>query len=165
MTRWTRLIHAHSCERPVALLAILLLGGPAAAQESGSTTPAKEAQRNYSGSALFTDYCASCHGLFAKGDGPLADQLRFRPPDLTLLARRNKGKWDGEKVRRSIDGRDPLKGHGGTDMPVWGDAFKASREGSSEDAVKERIQALVEHIQSLQAPPEHGPVDAGRKEP
>jgi mono/diheme cytochrome c family protein len=132
------------------------------AAQAGSTTPATEAQRNYSGSALFKDYCGSCHGVAAKGDGPLADQLRFRPADLTLLARRNKGKWDGEKVRRSIDGRDPVKGHGGTDMPVWGDAFKASRDGSTEEAVKEKIQALVEHIQSIQASPEHGPADAGK---
>jgi mono/diheme cytochrome c family protein len=163
MTRWIRLIHAHTCERPVALLAILLLGTPAMAQ-SDSTTPAKS-QANYSGSALFTSYCASCHGVAAKGDGPLADQLRIRPSDLTLLARHNKGKWDGEKVRRSIDGRDPLKGHGGTDMPVWGDAFKASREDNTEDAVKAKIEALVEHIQSIQAPPERGPADAGQKEP
>lgn len=164
MTR-SKLIHVHSFEGPVALLAILLLGTPAMAQQSVAPTPAKEAQASYSGSALFSSYCASCHGVAAKGDGPLADQLRVRPSDLTLLARHNKGKWDGEKVRRSIDGRDPLKGHGGTDMPVWGDAFKASRDGNTEDAVKERIQALVEHIQSLQAPPEHGPADAAKIEP
>ena len=42
----------------------------------------------------------------------------------TRLAQRNKGRFDAEKVQRIIDGRDPVKGHGGPDMPVWGDAFK-----------------------------------------
>src|SRR5947209_6201754 len=79
-----------------------------------------------SGDALFKTYCGSCHGKSAKGDGPLADALRFRPADLTLIAKRNGGKFDADKVYRTIDGRDLVKGHGGTDMPVWGDAFKRS---------------------------------------
>jgi hypothetical protein len=38
-------------------------------------------------------------------------------------------------------------------MPVWGDAFKRSGQGGSEDAIKARIDALVEHIRSLQVLP------------
>lgn len=105
-----------------------------------------------SGDALFKTYCASCHGKSAKGDGPLADSLRFRPPDLTLIAKRNKGKFDAEKVYSIVDGRQPVKGHGGTDMPVWGDAFKRSVDSYSEKAVKARIDALVEYLKSIQAP-------------
>ena len=103
-----------------------------------------------SGDALFKTYCGSCHGKSAKGDGPLADALRFRPADLTLIAKRNGGKFDADKVYRTIDGRDLVKGHGGTDMPVWGDAFKRSVEGYSEKAVKTRIQAIVEYLKSVQ---------------
>jgi mono/diheme cytochrome c family protein len=103
------------------------------------------------GDQLFKTYCASCHGKSAKGDGPLADSLRFRPADLTLIARRNGGKFDADNVYRVIDGREPVKGHGGTDMPVWGDAFKRSVEGYSEKAVKERIQALVDYLKTIQA--------------
>lgn len=55
-------------------------------------------------------------------------------------------------VHRIIDGRDPVKGHGGPDMPIWGDAFKNTSEGYSEDRVKERIEGLVEYLRSLQAP-------------
>jgi hypothetical protein len=54
-------------------------------------------------------------------------------------------------VARSIDGRDPIKGHGGPDMPVWGDAFKRSRGGYSEKGVQNRIDALVEFLKGLQA--------------
>jgi mono/diheme cytochrome c family protein len=103
-----------------------------------------------SGDALFKTYCASCHGKSGKGDGPLADSLRFRPADLTLVAKRGGGKFDADKVYRIIDGREPVKGHGGTDMPVWGDAFKRSVEGYSEKAVKARIQALVDHLKAIQ---------------
>ena len=81
---------------------------------------------------------------------PLADSLRFRPPDLTLIAKRNGGKFDTDKVYRIIDGREGVKGHGGTDMPVWGDAFKRSGEGYSEKAVKARIQAIVDYLKSSQ---------------
>jgi hypothetical protein len=42
-------------------------------------------------------------------------------------------------VRKVIDGRQPVTGHGGKDMPVWGDAFQAA---SGESAVKARIEAL-----------------------
>jgi len=103
-----------------------------------------------SGDALFKTYCGSCHGKSAKGDGPLADSLRFRPPDLTVIAKRNKGKFDADKVYRIIDGREPVKSHGGTDMPVWGDAFKRSVEGYSEKAVKTRIEAIVEYLKTIQ---------------
>jgi hypothetical protein len=35
---------------------------------------------------------------------------------------------------------------------VWGDAFKQSREGYSEAVVKEKVEAVVEHVQTLQVP-------------
>jgi len=103
-----------------------------------------------SGSTLYRSYCASCHGTSAKGDGPLAANLRTAPSDLTRLAKRNHGKFDAEKVRRAIDGRDAREIHGGTDMPVWGDAFKRAGEGYDEAKVKERVNALVDHIATLQ---------------
>jgi mono/diheme cytochrome c family protein len=102
------------------------------------------------GSSIYRTYCAVCHGREAKGDGPLAENLRQAPPDLTLLAKRNAGKFDADAVHRMIDGRNPIKGHGGPDMPIWGDAFKRSSDGYSEKAVKARIDALVEHLRSLQ---------------
>ena len=115
-----------------ALLVVLLSASPALAQGSGATPLRAGEKETYSGFALFKTYCGSCHGVAAKGDGPLAEYLRFHPADLTLLARHNKGVWDASKVARTIDGREPVKGHGGTDMPVWGDAFKSAQEGYSE---------------------------------
>jgi len=120
------------------------------ARSVGSVSQAGESVVGLSGDSLFKTYCATCHGPSAKGDGPLADHLRFRPPDLSLFAKRNGGKFAADKVERIIDGRAPLKGHGGPDMPVWGDAFKNSSAGYSEAAVKARIKALVEFLEGLQ---------------
>lgn len=114
----------------------------AAAEEKPVATPA--------GSSLFKTYCAACHGTQAKGDGPLASSLRVVPPDLTLLAKRSGGAYPTEQVYRVIDGRTSVKGHGGPDMPVWGDAFKASADGYSEEKVKEKIDALVDFLKSIQ---------------
>jgi mono/diheme cytochrome c family protein len=112
--------------------------------------PAVPAENTDVGSDVFKTYCAACHGQNAKGDGPLADNLRVRPPDLTLIAKRMGGTFPADKVRRIIDGRNPVKGHGGPDMPVWGDAFKSSREGYSDEAVKARIEAVTEHLAGIQ---------------
>ena len=57
-------------------------------------------------------------------------------------------KFDADKVYRMIDGRESVKGHGGTDMPVWGDAFKRSVEGYSEKAVKARIRTSSRECRS-----------------
>ena len=108
-----------------------------------SAAPAK-------GEALFRSYCASCHGVSAKGDGVMAPHLRFRPADLTLIAKRRAGRFDADEVYRIVDGRTLVAGHGGTDMPVWGDAFKYQPERYSEKEVKTRIRALVAYLKSIQ---------------
>lgn len=102
------------------------------------------------GEALFKSYCASCHGVSAKGDGVMAPYLRFRPADLTLIAKRHAGRFDADEVYRIVDGRTPVAGHGGTDMPVWGDAFKYDAERYGEKAVKARIRALVAYLKTIQ---------------
>jgi mono/diheme cytochrome c family protein len=128
-----------------AAVAAALLAAGAAAQQSTETFSGGKA-----GPEVYRTYCATCHGVSARGDGPLAAHLRFAPPDLTLLAKHNGGRFDDEQVYRIIDGRKPVKGHGGPDMPVWGDAFKRSSDGYSEEAVKVRIERLVAHLRSLQ---------------
>jgi hypothetical protein len=90
------------------------------------------------------------HGTEAKGDGPVAQHLRFQPPDLTRLASRNGGKFPADTVSRIIDGRKAVKGHAGPEMPIWGDSFKDSREGYDEKAVKEKIARIVRYLSSLQ---------------
>ena len=40
-----------------------------------------------SGPEMYTSYCAVCHGLDGKGNGPAAEALKVPPPDLTALAK------------------------------------------------------------------------------
>jgi mono/diheme cytochrome c family protein len=146
----------HAAWPAAGLLAVTMPAFSQQAQKAPSPTPAAAANPRATvvvteaGSSLFRTYCSACHGLTGQGDGPLADQLRVRPADLTLLARHDKGTFDKEKARRIVDGRDPVKGHGGPDMPVWGDAFKEADEGYSERKAAQRIQALVEYLEEIQ---------------
>ncbi|HXK09479.1 MAG TPA: c-type cytochrome [Vicinamibacteria bacterium] len=103
-----------------------------------------------SGSYAYRTHCASCHGADGKGDGPMAENLRFRPPDLTLIAKRNRGQFPADKVFRIVDGRNPLRGHGGSDMPIWGDAFKNADTGYDDAKVKEKVRTLVDYLRTLQ---------------
>jgi mono/diheme cytochrome c family protein len=139
------------CIRSITITAILsaaLAFGAVAA--SGQELPSPPTGQSYSGSDLFKTYCAACHGTSAHGDGPLAANMKKPPPDLTQFAARNGGTFPAALVAQIIDGRQPVKGHGGPDMPVWGDAFKASRLGSSEESVQARIKALVEYLERIQ---------------
>lgn len=104
---------------------------------------------NDTGSQLFRTYCASCHGTAARGNGPLAERLRHAPPDLTTYAARNRGVFPSERLRQIVDGRGAPT-HGDREMPVWGAAFKASREGSSEEAVAARIAAILKYLEGIQ---------------
>lgn len=133
----------------------LLLGVAAAmlavtaASARGQDPSSPPIQQTYSGSELFKTYCAACHGTSAHGDGPLAANMKKLPPDLTQFAAKNGGVFPSALVGKIIDGRQPLTGHGGPDMPVWGDAFKSSRLGS-EESVQARIQALVKFLERIQ---------------
>ena len=102
-----------------------------------------------SGAALFRTYCASCHGADGRGAGPMADRVRRVPPSLTSFAVRNGGVFPAERVRRIIDGRD-VRAHGSFEMPVWGNAFRRTREGLSEQAAAARIEAIVRHLEAIQ---------------
>lgn len=101
------------------------------------------------GGQLFRTYCATCHGTTGRGNGPLAEQLRRMPPDLTQFTKRNGGMFPSERVYRIIDGRD-VPSHGDREMPVWGDAFREIRGGSSAAAVKARIDAIVRYLAGIQ---------------
>jgi mono/diheme cytochrome c family protein len=107
------------------------------------------APANESGAALFRSYCASCHGADARGAGPIANELRRLPPNLTTFAMRNGGVFPSERLRQIIDGRW-ISSHGDREMPVWGDAFKRTRDGLTDEAVKARIEAITNYIAGIQ---------------
>jgi mono/diheme cytochrome c family protein len=125
------------------VIAMFTSSAPAAAQEQGNHAAL--------GAYLFKTYCATCHGTTGRGDGPLADSMRRRPSNLTEIAKRNKGVYPKDLVAQIIDGRTKVPGHGGPDMPVWGDAFMRTSESTDEASVKHRIQALADYLETIQA--------------
>lgn len=132
--------------RRLALAAALALAGSGAWSQPAPKAGAQE----FSGAALYRTYCASCHGVEATGDGPIAEHLRVRPTDLTQITKRNEGKFPLEQVHKIVDGRQPVRGHGGGDMPVWGDAFKNAIDRTDDATVQAKIEALVDYLESIQ---------------
>jgi mono/diheme cytochrome c family protein len=118
-----------------------------------SAQPTADTAAANSGGELFVTYCASCHGITGRGNGPAAEELRRPPADLTQFAKHNGGIFNGAKVHSIVDGR-AVKAHGSMEMPVWGDAFKW-REGLPEEAIKRRIEALVRYLESIQERASH----------
>ena len=102
-----------------------------------------------SGKEMFGAYCASCHGLEGKGNGPDAPALKVQATDLTQLANKNAGKYPSLEVINAIkDGTG--NAHGSKDMPVWGPILR-SVSPSGNSVVQQRIANLNAYIESLQA--------------
>jgi mono/diheme cytochrome c family protein len=100
------------------------------------------------GPDLFRAHCAACHGANARGDGPLASALKTKVPDLTMLAKNNKGEFPSSPVRKTIIGEDILIAHGSREMPIWGPIFHQIE--SDQDWGNVRIENLVKYLQSIQ---------------
>ena len=132
-----------------ALLTFLLGSLLLPAQETTPKIKEVQASRasSASGKEMFGAYCASCHGPDGKGNGPAAPALKKQPADLTLLAKKNGGKFPTMSVMLSIE--DVTQNvHGSKDMPVWGPIFSSVSYSSA--LVKQRIRNLAGYIESLQ---------------
>ena len=101
-----------------SLIPALALGQ--AAQPKSTPNKRASAER---GKELFSEYCASCHGVSGKGDGPAASALKIPPADLTALAARNKGQFPSLRVMQAIKAGPSVPAHGSEIMPVWGPIF------------------------------------------
>jgi mono/diheme cytochrome c family protein len=109
-----------------------------------------EATSPSSGPEMYIAYCAVCHGIDAKGKGPAAEALKVPPADLTMLAKKNGGKYPSDHVTNAIRGDLRLSAHGSKEMPVWGELFWGMSEGHSSE-VQLRVTNLNKFIGSLQA--------------
>jgi mono/diheme cytochrome c family protein len=106
------------------------------------------------GAVLYQRHCAPCHGASGRGDGPVADALTVRPPDLTRLAERAGGRFPEAEVMATIDGRRAVAVHGPREMPVWGAVFQDAHEeaGDRYPAYTTLLdaRALTDHLRSIQ---------------
>lgn len=103
---------------------------------------------------LYVRFCASCHGVTGRGDGPVADSLNVEVPDLTLTARRAKGVYTRDRIERVIDGRHIIAAHGTRTMPVWGEDFSRAELGNpdAERSTRLIILRLADYVWMLQRP-------------
>jgi mono/diheme cytochrome c family protein len=130
--------------RVTRLLPLLLLSVAAGCREEEAPHP--------TGAILFRQYCASCHGVDGRGDGPVAPSLRTEPPDLTTIAQRAGGQFDLKQVMAVIDGERLVAAHGPRTMPVWGVVFDQELADSPYGTRIRllRAQVLAEYLRDLQ---------------
>jgi len=132
--------------RSIGILAVGLAGLSLAAICAAGEAP------DLSGAELYKEFCATCHGVNGRGNGPVALSLKGRVPDLTRLAKRRGGVFPSEEVHAAIDGRTMPRTHGTADMPVWGWEFYGyeGEDAARRRRVAELIDRLVEYLQSIQ---------------
>ena len=133
--------------------AILAGQGGAVAQDD-QAKGIKKAPIRYSdpssGKQMFRDYCAACHGMEGKGDGPVARFLRTPPADLEALAQHNGGKYPADKVAATLRLGTDSGAHGTSDMPTWGPLFRSQDKKAGLGFAEVRIHNLTEYVKSLQ---------------
>ena len=135
--------------RAIILVTVLLSAGAAVLKSQQKPSPSKpgSAPVELSGKEMFKAYCASCHGEDAKGHGPAAIALKSAPPDLTLLAKRNNGKFSADYVNTVVGHGVNTPAHGSTDMPIWGPVFTGVND---QRLVILRVNKLSEYLETLQ---------------
>jgi len=140
----TILLRSGACLLAVAA-AIALVPRASFAQQKLGAPPGK---------GSFVRYCASCHGVDGKGNGPFVPMLKEKPGDLTQLAKKNGGKFPALEVADAIDGRKNIPGHGTADMPIWGERFGETESGAgsptTQTAIRQRIQLIIRYIDHIQ---------------
>lgn len=116
-----------------------------------ASMPARANAAEPSGADLYAQNCATCHGVYGEGDGPMAPMLSIPMQDLRYLSARNGGKFPRDLVIGLIDGRDRRAAHGG-EMPVWGTEFLQQESYSDvmETLVAQKIAALADFLQTIQ---------------
>lgn len=131
-----------------AIVALASLGASASAQDAMSI-----------GQFEFANSCVQCHGPAGKGDGPLVSFMTGSMPDITQLQKTNGGIFPVARVFNTIDGSAKVGAHGTSEMPAWGQRYRADAAewlsyqgapGEAEALAQLRILALVEYVASLQ---------------
>lgn len=131
-------------------LTALFLGGVISTfAASGQTRTPRKLIASVEGKDLYMAYCASCHGVEGRGDGPVAAALKGPLADLRTIARRNRGKFPREAIEAMIlEGKGARGAHGSEDMPVWGPVFRKVEK--DQDLGLVRVRRLADYLASLQ---------------
>ena len=102
------------------------------------------------GKVMFTSYCAPCHGVDGRGNGPAASALKTQPTDLTRLAISHHGKYPETHIVAVLRFGTEVPAHGAAEMPVWGTIF--GKMGTPNSGEKDlRTANLTRYLETLQS--------------
>lgn len=135
---------------PTRLLVLLLLFPGASLTFAQVRSRSQPPLRPVDGTTIFQSYCAACHGVDGRGDGPAAPALKQKVPDLTLLSRRSGGIFPGLHVKAMIllGSDDLIPAHGSKKMPIWGPLFHEI--DFDRDWGRVRVENLTQYLESIQ---------------
>lgn len=146
---WVVLGTALSCAMLTSLGAQSQTQSQTAPKAPTEEAPLPPLIRSTNGADLYRAYCASCHGVDAKGKGPAVPALKSKVPDLTVLAKNNGGQFPEARVRKAIMGDEVLAAHGSREMPIWGPIFHQIEWDVDRGNV--RLENLVKYLESVQS--------------
>jgi len=133
----------------IALTAALAVGISYADQSTRKITIPVNKTSPASGKQMYTGYCAPCHGLDGRGQGPVASALKTPPTDLGVLARSNHGKFPETHIVSVLDNGVQIPAHGSVEMPVWGPILAKMNVSNPQDKLL-RVSNLSRYLETLQ---------------
>jgi mono/diheme cytochrome c family protein len=137
----------------IALAALIAVGVVQAKQSTSNTlvVPVSKVAAN-DGKQMYVNYCAPCHGMDGKGNGPVAPVLKRQPANLALLSKAHGGKFPASHIITVLQFGTENPSHGSALMPVWGPMFEKmdSHTLPQDDARALRISNLSEYLRSMQ---------------
>lgn len=135
-----------------ALAAATLVSIGYAQEPAGKITIPVNKTTASNGKLMYSNYCAPCHGVNGRGEGPVASELKVPPTDLSMLAKDNNGKYPAMHVIAVLRfGAETGFAHGSAQMPVWGPILGGmDHTMGSPDAQTLRITNLARYVETLQ---------------
>ncbi len=102
------------------------------------------------GQEEYDQYCASCHGVSAKGDGTGTGSILKQPPNLTVLSGKYGMPLPRAELIEIIDGTQPTHARGTREMPVWGKKLFGGLPSADRSArIRGTLLVILDYIESL----------------
>jgi len=101
---------------------------------------------------MYRKYCGACHGIGGLGDGVVAPLMDPRPINLTDIKANFGGSFPKYLVVLTVDGRDTVRAHGESAMPVWGEVFAEELlpDPAARAKARGKVMEIVDYIESIQ---------------
>ena len=132
-----------------AIAATLAVSMAYADQTQGKVTIPAGRTMPSSGKQMYVSYCAPCHGMDGRGQGPAASALRTPPADLTTLSRNHRGKFPETHIQAILEFGAEVPAHGSLEMPVWGPILGKMNTANVQERLL-RISNLSRYLETIQ---------------